>query len=176
MNFLCKLTIVIPSFPCQFSLAKGNESAVVHDNLETSDFLTLCKFAMCTFARKRFPIEQVSCSDGLQRTWWRTIHMMPGLLAISIPMFKYIYPEDTCFELFQPIGCFEPTFIDAYQVWRIICNIRMLKSRTMTHCILEEIITSSNEQLKDWEFNMVGGIWSLRNSSWETIKSCVMNK
>jgi len=68
MNFLCKLTIVIPRLPCLFSMAKGVLSTVEVVNSVTSDSVTAVKFVMCAFSSKYFPIQLVPCSDGWRRT------------------------------------------------------------------------------------------------------------
>jgi len=85
MIFLCKLTIVIPRLPCLFKMAKAVSLTVELVNSVTSDSVNSFNFAMWAFASKCFPIELVPCSDGWRRTWWQTIHMMPGLPVSSIP-------------------------------------------------------------------------------------------
>jgi len=85
LNFLCKLTIVILRLPSLFKMAKAVSSTVVLVNSVTSDSVNSFNFAMWAFASKCFPIELVPCSDGWRRTWWQTIHMMPGLPVSSIP-------------------------------------------------------------------------------------------
>jgi len=88
MVFLCKLTIVIPWLPCLCRMAKAVSSTVELVNSVNSDYVNSFNFAMWAFASKCFPIELVPCSDGWRRTWWQTIHMMPGLPVISIPQCK----------------------------------------------------------------------------------------
>ena len=84
MNFLCELTIGIPRLPCLFSMANADSSTVELVNSVTSDCVSLCNFVICAFASKCFQIELVPCSEGWRRTWWQTIHMMPGLPVASI--------------------------------------------------------------------------------------------
>jgi len=78
MNFLCELTVLIDLLPVLVSIPKTVSSTFELLDSVTSDFVNLFKFAMCTIASKCFPIELVPLSDGWWRTWWQTIHMMPG--------------------------------------------------------------------------------------------------
>jgi len=78
---------------------------------------------------------------------------------------------DSCLALFQAIGCFESTFIDADQASKMSCNVRSLKSRIMTRSFLEDIITSSSEVFKDFESNMAVGIRQLGNLTRKTAQS-----
>jgi len=89
MIWLCELTIVIPRLPCLFSMAKTLSSTVELVNSVTADSANSFNFAMWAFTSKCYPIELVPCSDGWQRTWWQTIHMMPELSFSSIPQCKY---------------------------------------------------------------------------------------
>ena len=84
MIWLCKVTIVIPQLPSLFRMAKAVPSTIKLVNSVTCDSVNLFNFAMIAFASKCFPIELVPCSDGWPRTWWQTIHMMPGLPVPSI--------------------------------------------------------------------------------------------
>jgi len=86
--FLCKITIVIPQLPCLFRMANTVSSTVELVNSVTSDSVNSFNFQMWAFASKCFPIDLVPCSDGWRRTWWQTIHMMPGLPVCSIPQCK----------------------------------------------------------------------------------------
>jgi len=88
LNFICKLTIVIARLPCLFKMAKAVSSTVVLVNSVTSESVNSFNFPMWAFASKCYPIELVPCSDGWRRTWWQTIHMMPGLSVCSIPQCK----------------------------------------------------------------------------------------
>ena len=83
--FLCKLMIVIPWLPCLFKMAKAVSLTVELVNSVTSASVNSFNVAMWAFASKCFPIALVPCSDRWQRTWWQTIHMMPGLPVSSIP-------------------------------------------------------------------------------------------
>jgi hypothetical protein len=83
--------------------------------------------------------------------------MMPGLPVTSIPQCKYNRHEGACLELFQAIGHFEPTFIEAYQASKTICKVRSLKSRIKTRSFLEDIITSNNEVFRDFVSDIVVG-------------------
>jgi len=91
--------------------------------------------------------------------------MMPGLPVSSIPQGKYNRHEGTFRELFQAIGQFEPTFIEAHQVSNIICKVRSLKSQIKTHLFLEQILSSSKEGFKDLESDTPERIWQLGNST-----------
>jgi len=88
MTWLSEITIVIPPLPCLLSMAKAVSSTVELVNSVTSDSVNSFNFAMWAFASKCFPIELVPCSDGWRRTWWQTIHIMPGLPFSAIPQCK----------------------------------------------------------------------------------------
>jgi len=143
---------------------------------ETSDSVNSFNFAICSFACMSFPVELVPSWDGWWRSWWQTIRKMPGLPVSSIPQCKYNRDRGACPGLFQAIGCFEPTFIEAHHVSNINCELRSLKLQMKTHCFVENIITSSNELFKYWESDLVEGIWKLHNSGWETVKGYVIVK
>jgi len=96
---------------------------------------------------------------------------MPGLPVCSIPQCILNHHEGACLELFQAKGPFEPTFIEAKQEYKSICNLGLLKSRIKTHSFLEEIITSSNEVFKDFVSDGVVGIMKLGNPTQETAKN-----
>jgi hypothetical protein len=70
---------------------------------------------------------------------------MPALPVSSIQQSKLNHHTGACLELFQAIGRFEPTFIEAHQAWKMICKVRSLKSRMKTGSLFEENINSSNE-------------------------------
>jgi len=161
LYFLCTLTIVIPRLPCLFKMAKAVSSTVIVVNSVTSDSVNSFNFAMWAFASKCFPIELDPCSDGWRRTWWQTIHMMPGLPVSSIPQCTGNRHDGACLELFQAIGRFEPSFIEAHQASKMICNVRSLRSRIKTRSFLEEIIASSKAVLKDLEYDMAVRIRTL---------------
>jgi len=88
MNFLSKLTIVIPLLPCLFRMAKAVSSTITLVNSVTSVSVNSFNFAMWAFPSKCFPIELVPWSDGWRRTWWQTIHAIPGQPVSSIPQCK----------------------------------------------------------------------------------------
>jgi len=69
MNFLYKVTIVIPQLPCLFSMAKTVSSTFTLVIEVASNTVNLFKVAICTFAGMCFPIELVPYSDGWRRTW-----------------------------------------------------------------------------------------------------------
>jgi len=73
--------------------------------------------------------------------------------------------------MIQAIGRFEPTFIDAHEVSKMICNIRSLKSWLRTRSLIEEVIISSNEVSNDFESDMAVGIRKLGNPSYESAES-----
>jgi hypothetical protein len=56
----------------------------------------------------------------------------------------------------------------------MICKVKSLKSQVKTSSFLEDIITSSNEVLKDFESNRVVGISKLGNANQETAKNNVI--
>ena len=56
----------------------------------------------------------------------------------------------------------------------MIRNVMSLKSRIQTRSSLEEIITSGNEVLKDFEADMPVGFRLLGNTTWETAESNVI--
>jgi hypothetical protein len=94
--------------------------------------------------------------------------MMPGLPVSSIPQCKLNRHNGVYLELFQSIGRFETSFIEAHQASKIICNVRSLKSRRKTRSFLVEIITSSKEVFKDFETDMAGIIITLGDPTQET--------
>jgi len=81
--------------------------------------------------------------------------MMPGLPVTSIPQCKLNRHEVACLEIFQAIGRFEPTFIEAHQTSKMMCKVWSLKLRIKTGSYLEEIINSCNEVFKDCVSDMV---------------------
>jgi len=169
--FLGTLTIVIPQLPCIFRMANAVSSTVELLYSVTSDSVNSFNFVMWAFANKCFPIELVPCSDGWRRTWWHTIHMMPGLPVSSIPHCKQNRHDGACLEFFHAIGRFQPTFIEAHQPSKMICNVRSLKSRIKTRSLLEEIITSSNDVFKDCVSDMVIEFGKLGMSTRETAEN-----
>ena len=68
MNFLCRLTIVIPRLRWLFSTFKAVSWTVYLVESVTSDCVHSCNFVMWTTASKVLPIELVPCCDG-----WRKI-------------------------------------------------------------------------------------------------------
>jgi len=111
MSFLCALTIEIPRRPHLLRMAKAVSSTVELVNSVTSDSVNSYNFAMWAFASKCFPIDLVPCSDGWRRSWWQTIHMMPGLPFYSFSQCKLNRHEVACLEVFHIIGRIEPTFV-----------------------------------------------------------------
>jgi len=156
---LCELTVVIPQLPCLLMEAKAVSSTVELVNSVTSDSVHSIDFAMLAFASKYPPIELVPYSDGWQRTWWQTTHMMPRLLGFSILQCKYNRHKGACPDLFQATECFEPTFIEAHHASKMICTVRSLKSWIKTCSFLEEIIPSSGEVCKEYKSNITVGSW-----------------
>jgi hypothetical protein len=94
--------------------------------------------------------------------------MMPGLPVSSIPQCKYNRHEGACREFFQAIGSFEPTFIETHQASKMICKVRLVKSRIKLCSFLDDIITSSNEVFKDCVSDMVVKIRKLGNPTRKT--------
>jgi len=58
----------------------------------------------------------------------------------------------------------------------MVCEVRSLKSLIKTRSSLQEIITSSNEVLKDSESDIAVGILLLRDPTREAAKSYVLVK
>jgi len=88
MTWLSELTIEIPRLPCLLRMSKAVSSTVELVDSVTSDSVNSFNFAIWAFATKCFPIDQLPCSDGWWRTWWQTIHMMPGLPFSAIAQCK----------------------------------------------------------------------------------------
>jgi len=97
--------------------------------------------------------------------------MMPGLPVSSVPQCKENHHEGACLELFQAIGHFEPTFIEAHQASNMICKVWSLTSRITTRLFLEEIITSRKEVFKDFESDMAVRIRKLGSSTQKNAES-----
>jgi len=176
MTFLSELTIGIPRLPWLVRMPKAASSTVELVNSVTSNSVNLFNLAMWAFASKCFPIELVAYSDGYHRTWWQTIHLMPGLLVSSIPQCKSICQDGACLEWLQGIARFEPTFIEIHYILKMICKPRLLKSRIKTCSFLEVMMTSNNEVFKDCESDIAVAIWWLSNSTRETAKNYVVVK
>jgi len=149
-------------------MAKAVSSTIQLFNSVSSNCVNSLYVAVWAFASMCFPIALVPCSGGCQRTWWHTIHLIPGLLVSSISQCKYIRHEDTGLELFQAIRCFKPTCIEAHQTLKMICKLRLLKSQIKTRWCLEEMITSSNEESNDFEPDMA---LELRNQEYPTLET-----
>ena len=155
-------------------MAQAVSSTIELVNSVTSDSVNSFNFAMCAFACKCFSIELDPCSDGWWKTWWQMIVMIPGLPVSTILQSQSNRHEDPRLILFKAIGCFEPAFVEAHQVSKMMCKVRSLKSQILTHSYLEEIITFSNEVLYNFESDMAVGIRNLCNSTQETAKSHVI--
>ena len=171
MIWLCELTIVIPWHPCLFRMAKAVSSTVKVVNSVTSDSVNSFNIAMRAFATKCLPIELVPSSDGWRKTWYQTIHTMPGLLVSSIPQCEWNRHAGAGLELLQSIGCFEPIFIEAHQASKMICESRSLKWPIKTHSCLEVIITSNSDVFKDIELDMAAGSRKLGNPTRKTAEN-----
>jgi len=102
--------------------------------------------------------------------------MNPGLSVSSIPQCKSNRHEEACLELLQAMGRGEATCIEAHQASKMICKVRSLISWIQTHTFWEEIMTSSDEVLKDFESDMAVGIRKMGNPTWETTKRYVIRK
>ena len=174
IDFLCERTIVIPRLPCLFSMAKADYLTVEPVKSVTSDCVNWSHCAMSAFAGKGFPIELVPCSGEWWTTWWQMIHMMSGLPVSSIAQCKNKCHDGACLELYQPIECFEPTFIESNIVSNMICKVSLRRSRTMTRAFLEDIIPLSNNVFKDVESNCAVAIWKLCNSTSGAVTGYIM--
>jgi len=157
-------------------MAKAISSTVDLVNVVISDCVNSFNFGMCPSASKCFPIQQVPCSDGWQRTWWQIIPMMPGLRSSSILQGKQNPHDGTCLESFQAIGGVGTACVEAHQASNMICKVWSLISEIKTYSALEDINTSNNKVLKDFESIIVVGSWKLGNLTCETVKSSVMVK
>jgi len=131
-NFNCDPTIVIPWHSWQFSIGQAVSSTIDLVNSDTLDSVNLLYFVMCAFASKPFPIELVQCSDGWQRTWWHTIHMMPGLPVFSIPQCKLNHHTEACLESFQAIERFKSRLIEVHEASNMIWRVKSFTSRIKT--------------------------------------------
>jgi len=56
----------------------------------------------------------------------------------------------------------------------MICKVRWLKSEVKTGSFVEDLRTFHTEEFKDFKFDILVGIWKLRNASWETVWSDIM--
>jgi hypothetical protein len=83
---------------------------------------------------------------------------IPWLLVSSIPQWKSNCHEDARQELFQTIGCIDPTLSEALQQRKMISSVQWFKSGIKTGSFVEDIITSNKEVSKHYESNMVVGI------------------
>jgi len=97
--------------------------------------------------------------------------MMPGLLVSSIPQCKQNRHDGACLGLFQAIGRFEPSFLEAHHASKMICNVRSLISQFKTRSFLEEIITSSNDVFTDFVSDMAVAIRMLGIPTRETAEN-----
>jgi len=176
MKFFCKLTIPIPSLPCLFSMANAVSSTVESLKSVTSDSVNSFDFVMCSFTSKYFPVDLVPFADRWWRTWLQTLHLMTAIPVSSIPQCKQYCHDSACLELFQAIGWFEPTFMEAHQPSNMICGVRLLKSRIRTYLFIKDITTSSNGVCKDFESDLAVGISILCNSTWETVNRYILVK
>ena len=100
--------------------------------------------------------------------------MIPGQPVSLIAQCKHNLHQEACLESFQPIGHFEHTFFEAPEASKMICKVRSLISRIITHSYMEEIMTSSNEVFKDCESDMAVAIRRLGNRTIETAQSNVI--
>ena len=80
-------------------------------------------------------------------------------------------PDGACLEFFDAMSRFEPTFLEAHQASKRICNVWSLKSRINTRSFLEEIITSANEVFKYCVSDMVVEIGKLGILTRETAEN-----
>jgi hypothetical protein len=176
MNFLCELTITIPQHSCLFSIAKALSSTVELVNVVTSDSVNMFNYALCAFAHKCLPIELLPSADGWERNWCQMRHRMPELPDSSIPLWNVTHHQGTCLDLFQAIGCFEPTVKQAHQTSKMICKTKLLKSRLQALPLVQDLIISYTQVLKDFEFYVDVAIWKLSNSTSVAIKSKVTLK
>jgi hypothetical protein len=67
-NFFWEPTIVFPTLPSLFNMAKDVSSTVVLVNSGTWNSIHLFNFAICTFLIKGVPMELVPCADGWPST------------------------------------------------------------------------------------------------------------
>jgi len=174
MNILWALTIGIPRLPGLFILPQAVSSTVELVNSVTSASVNVFNFAMRAVASKCFPMKLVPCSDGWRRPWCHIKNMMPALPVSPILQCNQNYLDGACPESFQAIGRFEPRFIEARQASKVICNVRLLKSRIKTCSFLEDIITTSHEVFKHLESDIAVEIWIHGDSTWVAVKRYVI--
>jgi len=172
-NMICviKCTIVIPRLPSLFSKPKAVSSTIVLDNLVTSDYVDLIQFATWTDACKYLPSELVGCSNGWRTAWLQRIRMVHWLGVSFISHCKSNRQHDAGREIFQPISHFEPIFIEAHKVSKMISKVRLYKSGIKSWAFLEEIIIWGNELFKDFNSDVDGRIRIVGNQTRETAES-----
>jgi hypothetical protein len=129
---------------------------------------------MWTFANKCFPIEPVPWPHGCGITWWQIIHIIPGLPVSSILQCTLHCHEYACLELFQVVGPYEPTVIEAHQAWKMICDVRSHKLVIKPTSFLEEFINCSNEIFNNCESTITVGITELDYPTQETAKCYII--
>jgi hypothetical protein len=142
VNFICELTIVIPQLPCLFHMVNSVASAFELVGFVASDSVNLFNSAMGASARKCFPIELVSRSNGQQRTLQQTIHLIPLLLVWPILQCRLNCNKEAYQDLYELIRHFKSTFDEAHQVSNMIGKVLSLKLWIKMHSFLEDIITS----------------------------------
>jgi len=158
MNYIYLLTILILWHHWLLYMAKAVSLTIERVNGANSKSVNSCNYAMCAFANKDFRIDLVPCSDGWRWTWSQTINRMPGLLVPSMLQCELNCQEGASLELFQAIGRFRRTFIEAHQESNMICSVKWLKSQIKTCFFVEDFITSKKEIFKDFTFNIAVGI------------------
>jgi hypothetical protein len=173
MILLSEHTIVIALLPSLIRMAKAVSSTVELVNSVTSNSINPFYFAMWAFTSKSFPIELVPCSDRWLRTWWSSIHIMPGLPVFWLPQCKSNHNEGACRKSFPAICRCESAFFEAYQTLNMIGKGWSLKSSIKRCSCLEEIITSRKVVLKNFQFDIAVKITKLGNSTRKTDKSNV---
>jgi len=176
LNFLWKLTIVIPQLPCLFRIPKSVSSTVELVNSAISNSFNYFHCAIWAFASMDFRMELVPYSDERGKSWWQSRHMITGLAVSSIPHCKYNRHEGACPDLFQAIESFEHTFIKAHQTAKMICTVWLLKSPIKTCSFLQEIITSHNQIFNNFKSNIPIESTNLGTLPWEITENYVIVK
>jgi hypothetical protein len=174
MNLRCKHIIEMPRLPCLFRMAIAGSATIEPVNSVNSNSVNSFNLAMWGFPWMCFPIELVSGSDWWWRPWWQTICMSPGLPGSSIRQCKYACQHDECWELFQTIVHFEPTYFGAHQISKTMWKVRSLISRIKRHLFFKELITSSNKLFIHFESDMAVELRKLGNQTRETANSLII--
>jgi len=158
MNFVCKLTIVIPRLFCLFSQTKAVSVTVELFKSVSSDSTNSFHFVMCAWASKWFLIKMVPYSDRWSRTWWQMIHIMQGLQDFGILQCELNCHNGTWLRSIPVVDRFLRTLREAHKALQMIWIIRLHQSWIWTHSVMENIVTYSIMVSEDYESNITVAI------------------